>query len=152
MFRFRLQRLLDYRRQELDAARLVLAQCQRIADDWRTRLEVLREERRVGSQRYLQTNQVLTPAELQLRVGVTRNLEAHEEALGLKLAHADHEVELARENVVEAHREVRGLEKLRERRKEQHGQEMRTQEAKEMDDIRVRHGEMRPASPTRSRR
>ena len=133
-FQFRLQTLLRLREAARDERREQLAEVMRIDDALRkqlTELEALQSEARA-----LQRLGVG-------RVDVDRLLEAqrYEAVVALEILHVERqraavaeEMNKRREALVEADREFKVLEKLREKRLQEHGAELRAQEMKVLDE------------------
>lgn len=133
-FRFRLQTVFRLREAVRDERREQLADALRVDDALRERREELAEQRR--SARALQT---LTAGP----VNVDRLLEAqrYEASLSAEIQHVEdqrtrvaEEIERRRTALVEADRELKVLEKLRELRRSEHLREEAVEDAKRLDE------------------
>lgn len=133
-FQFRLQTLLRLREAARDERREQLAEVMRIDDALRKQLTELE-----GLQSEARALQRLGVG----RVDVDRLLEAqrYEAVVALEILHVERqraavaeEMNKRREALVEADREFKVLEKLREKRLQEHGAELRAQEMKVLDE------------------
>ena len=133
-FQFRLQTLLRLREAARDERREQLAEVMRIDDALRKQLAELE-----GLQSEARALQRLVVG----RVDVDRLLEAqrYEAVVALEILHVERqraavaeEMNKRREALVEADREFRVLEKLREKRLQEHGTEALAQEMKVLDE------------------
>ena len=137
-FQFRLQTLLRLREAARDERREQLAEVMRIDDALRKQLTELE-----GLQSEARALQRLGVG----RVDVDRLLEAqrYEAVVALEILHVERqraavaeEMNKRREALVEADREFKVLEKLREKRLQEHGAELRAQEMKVLDEAACR--------------
>lgn len=141
-FRFRLQRILELRERELRDRRLELARAQRDENDANQRLDSAREERAARDRALCTVDPgPLSPLELQARHAATEAHERREQQLTLALQQIRARVQMAREAAVEAHRQVRILETLRDKARDRWRGEIEAQERREQDDIQSRYGE-----------
>lgn len=133
-FQFRLQTLLRLREAARDERREQLAEVMRIDDALRKQLTELE-----GLQSEARALQRLGVG----RVDVDRLLEAqrYEAVVALEILHVERqraavaeEMNKRREALVEADRDFKVLEKLREKRLQEHGAELRAQEMKVLDE------------------
>jgi len=134
-FQFRLQTLLRLREAARDERREQLAEVMRIDDALRKQLAELE-----GLQSEARALQRLGVG----RVDVDRLLEAqrYEAVVALEILHVERqraavaeEMNKRREALVEADREFKVLEKLREKRLQEHGVEVLAQEMKVLDEV-----------------
>ena len=136
-FRFRLQTLRRLREIHRDELRVRLAeafQAERILADERTalaqeRAELADQQRRMVTQGSLDVNRLLASQRYQLL------LESQERTLAEQALKLAEEVERRCEAVVEADRQVRSLDKLRERKEQEHRVAAERTEAKRLDEI-----------------
>ncbi len=146
-FKFRLATLLRLREAARDERRAELAQAYRadeILQEQRTRLaadlrELERHIRRVSAPGQLDVDRLLEARRYELV------LRSQQQQAGQQHEALQAEIERRRRAVVDANREVRVLEKLRQRQYERHSQEESRQEVKRMDEAagrtRVREDE-----------
>jgi len=155
VFRFRLQRLLDFRRNELDTQRLTLSRLEaQIAELARERVAL--QQRRDSLDREHRAPNPHAIGVLGLRRGLAelQTLLVEDEQLVARIAELSTHLEHARRRVLEAHRRVRSLERLTERRQADYEAEMRAQDRKNSDEHAGRRGRnpFRPsAKPAPSR-
>jgi flagellar FliJ protein len=136
-FRFRLQTLRRIREMSRDELRVRLAeafQAEQILAEQRAAVDaeaaaLAAQRRQMMLDGALDVNRLLESQRYQLL------LEAQSGTLAEQAAKLADEVELRRQAVVEADRQVRVLDKLRERRLRQHEQAQQAAEAKRMDEI-----------------
>lgn len=153
-FRFRLEKILELRRSELDQRRASFLALEREGWVLRERLSRAEEERAEHGRRSEESSATpLRPLDLLSRA---RTSDAHRrrvEALAVELHEHQGRLARAREELAEANQRVRMLEKLREKKLEEYRDEIEAQERKILDDIQGRKGLMRlrgPADPARS--
>ncbi len=139
-FRFRLETLLKLRRAALDEQRAKLAEAYHAETVLRERqrevdqqLEDARQERRAAST----TGEVNVDAAVQAQ-RYEWVLQAHRQGLVDQARQLAEAIEQQRRRVVEADREVKVLEKLRERRFAEHVQSEERREVKQMDEAAAR--------------
>jgi flagellar FliJ protein len=139
-FRFRLQSLLDLRRTERDRRREELAQAlaaERILQDRRRSLE---EEAAVMAERAREAARPgLVQVELMLdsaRYGLI--LAAQRQTLATQFSQLAQEIEARRQRLVEADRQVKALERLRDRRLDEHRQGQLAKEIQTLDEAAAR--------------
>lgn len=142
VFRFRLQRILELREHELQTRRLELATAQRAETEARVALARARDERR---ERDVALRDVegaaISTLELRARRAATEAHAAREERL-VKSAHAaGRAVERARQAAVEAQRQVRVMESLRDKARQRWLAGIDAQDRRIQDDIQSRYGE-----------
>ncbi len=136
-FRFRLQTLRRLREIHRDELRVRLAegyQAERILADERAALAEERTglaalQRRLVEHGTLDVNRLLATQRYQLL------LEAQDRTLAEQAARLAEEIERRRQAVVEADREVRSLDKLRERQQREHQLAAARADAKRLDEI-----------------
>ena len=139
-FKFRLATLLRLRQSVRDERRAALAQAYRAE-------EILRGQHQQLAKQLEETTRHCQEASSPGPVDVDRVLEgrryelllrSQEQELGRQQQSVEAEIENRRVALAEANREVRVLEKLRDRQLERHRQEENRQEIKELDDVAVR--------------
>lgn len=137
-FQFRLATLLRLREVAREERRTQLAEALRLVDQLRARQREIEELVR-------ETKRLQTPAagalDADRLLNATRYelvLRAEQRALQLQEVSVQGEVEKRREALVDANREVRSLELLREKQKETHQAEEEARARKEMDEIAAR--------------
>ena len=155
-FRFRLQKILELREHEEEAAQRVLGGLQRRVQAAERSLENVRRARRDHDRRCEDLGErPVSVLELRARLQTSESLRAAEEAAERQRRSALDDVDRAREALVEAHRKVEALRRLREKALDRWKIEMNAQERKILDDISNRYGDERlgpAASPARSSR
>lgn len=136
-FKFRLQTLLQIRIAERDERRVKLAEAFRAEQILQTRItEVANEIEEVRNQ----SRRASAPGEVHVDTLLNTHryellLSAQKKALEQQLAQIQAEVEKRREALVEADRQVRVLEKLREKRWGEYQQKEFKQEVKTLDEV-----------------
>jgi flagellar FliJ protein len=135
-FRFRLQSLLDLRRTERDRRRQELAQAlaaEQILQDHRRKLE---QEAALMSR---WAREATLPGEVRVesllegaRYGLI--LAAQRQTLATQFAQLAEEIEARRQRLVEADRQVKALERLRERRLDEHARQLAAREVQALDE------------------
>ncbi len=147
MFRFRLQKILDLRQREEDECQRTLAQAQRHRMEVESALQKVCSEREDFDRRCaLPDSRPLRPLDLQTRRARVLALSQRQMRCELDLGRALQLEEEARRAVVEAHRAVEVLRRLREKAQRQWQAEKDAQERKELDDISSRYGALRRRS------
>ncbi|MGA2081773.1 MAG: flagellar export protein FliJ [Holophaga sp.] len=145
-FRFRLESLLRLRRSLEENAQRGLARALAQLDQARTRLAQLRQDRMEALEsRSLPPGQ---PVDLERWRAVERwvlALERRIVAAGEDVKEAEVKVAAARQDLVRAHRARLMLERLKERRQEQHAIEQLREEARELDEMAVLRYRFGPA-------
>ncbi len=150
MFRFRLQTLLRLRIAERDQRRTELAKALRAEAMLRQRQEALQEEQAslAGRERELKSPGVADVDALLHAHRYEIVLAAQMRQLNDQLAQVVAESERRRQVLVEADRQVRVLEKLRDRQSASHRQEEQRLETKQFDELALvgysRRREVRP--------
>lgn len=139
MFRFRLEALLRIRRNERDERRADLAKALRAEQVLRGELERLRGEQREATVR---SRQLKGPgaADVDALLSAHRHevvLAAQQRQVATQLTQVEAECERRRQALVESDRQVRVLEKLRERQAAEYQQQAERQAGKEMDEMGV---------------
>ena len=136
-FRFRLQTLRRLREIHRDEQRGRLAtayEAERILTEQRE--GVAAESAALGiSQRQLMQRGVLDVNQLLSMQRYQLTLEAHAQTLAEQAAKLSEEVERRRQSLVEADREVRVLDKLEERKRQQHREASQRAETKVLDEV-----------------
>lgn len=154
-FRFRLQKLLEYRQRLVDEARIALAKADQALAAANCELEAARAHRAQLDQAYREPSQATVTALSHARaLGEVRAASAREARASAALLRAEQARQAARAHVERCHRGAKMLERLRERRLQSHREEERAQERHAMDDVAGRRGRSRPlppASPARRR-
>lgn len=141
-FVFQLAGLLKIRERERDARRLELAEADRAAAAIRQQLHALDEEIAALRNR---CREAAGPGPLDLgRLRDARRFEttlrSQAEALRAKLAQADERCQQCQHAVVEANREVKALEKLRDRQFQRHRSSIERREMAQIDEAAGRRG------------
>lgn len=154
-FEFRLQRILELREREEQASQQVLAALQRRHLSAQESLRQVRIARDAHDDHCaLDPGRPLTALDLRARLATTAALEAAEAQARRQAQQTAAEMERGRAALVEAHRRVQVLQRLRERAHRRWAAELRTQERKIMDDTHNRSGivDLRAATPARRSR
>ncbi len=139
-FRFRLQTILRLREKERDERRRELAQSiqarqiledhqQQVAAEWQALNERLRDCSQAGE---VQVDLMLALRRYQMMVAAQR------EFLAQQMVQVDEEMARRRERLMEADRQVRVLEMLREKQLEEFRQEEKRAETKVLDEVGAR--------------
>lgn len=143
-FRFRLERVLALRRTELDGLRQRMrglrAEEQQIQDELRAAIHGRREYDR---QCALPSDTNLSPLNLVSRL---RTAELHARKVSqtqTTLSEVQGRIQHLRSELLEGHRKVKILERLRERKLKMYREEIEAQETKMLDDIQRRTGRVR---------
>lgn len=151
-FVFRLQKILELREREEEGAQQVLAALQRRHLQAKESLRQVRAARQAHDEHCaLDPGRPLTALDLRARLSTTAALVAADGQAQRQVEVAAQEVDRGRRALVEAHRRVEVLRRLRERNHRRWSAEMRTQERKILDDTRNRSGAMgidRPETPS----
>jgi flagellar FliJ protein len=143
-FRFRLERVLGLRRTELDELRLRMGRLRGEQLEARQALRVAIEERRAYARRCSDPLEGgHTPLQLQSRFQTAASHARRVEQSQAALDEVNARIDALRDELMEAHRRVKILERLREKRLADHLEEIEAQERKLLDDIHRRRGRMR---------
>ena len=140
MFKFRLEPLIKIRKNVLQECQAALAKAY---DERRILEEHLQEVERQLAEGTATARSLMQPGQkvnIDYLLGIRRQemfLLAHQNEIKQKMQEADEEIERCRAAVVEANKEVKILEKLKEKRHEQYLEDERREEAKAMDEIAV---------------
>lgn len=141
-FKFRLESILKLRMTARDRCRESLAAAYRADQILKQQLEAMRQTIR-------QTQRMLRHLSNPGHINVDRLLETHRYELSLesqvaemerKRSQVQDEIQRRRETLVEADREVRILEKLRNRKQLEHRQHEAKSEIRELDEVALRQG------------
>ncbi|NQU25758.1 MAG: flagellar export protein FliJ [Candidatus Nealsonbacteria bacterium] len=138
-FKFRLATLLRLREETRDERRAELAEAYRVDDLLQQQLEQMDQQRRTLVER---CRKAVGPGsvDVDLLVEAQRfdlTLKAHRKQLEGQREQVAVEIERRREVLVAANREVRVLEKLREKQSQRHREEENRREAKQLDEAAV---------------
>jgi flagellar protein FliJ len=152
-FRFRLEKVLELRRSELDELKLRMSQLESKRLECERYLTIAQQERAgYALQCDAPLEGALTPLDLQSRLRTVRLHERRVAATSAALSDADDAVNCLRESLLEANRRVKVLERLREKKFADHVGEIEAQDRKILDDIQGRKGgvgSVGPALPSR---
>ena len=141
-FRFRLQRILELREHELRDRRIALARALQEEREAEDRLASARAERAARDQALCTVDdRPLSPLDLQARHAATEAYDHRERSLRSAVDTSRERTRAAREAAVEAHRQVRIMESLREKARERWLGEIEAQDRRIQDDIQSRYGE-----------
>jgi len=138
MFKFRLEPLITIRDNELKECQAKLAEVydvRRILEEDLQKIEKQLEEGTVTARSLMQPGQTVN---IEYLLGLRRQemfLRADQDELMQKIQVIDEEIEIRRAKVVEANKELKIVEKLKEKRHEQYLEDERKAEAKAMDEI-----------------
>lgn len=139
-FVFRLEKILDYRTQLEDQARLALSQARQDLQDQVVRVEVLERDLAACLAEMSRLKQMTQP-ELWLWSGWRKRLELDKKEAQAKRTHLERLVEERRIELVNASKDRKLLEKLRAKQAEKHGQEEQRKEQNAFDETAtLRHG------------
>lgn len=139
-FVFRLEKILDYRTQLEDQARLALSQARQDLQDQVARVEVLERDLAACLAEMSRLKQMTQP-ELWLWSGWRKRLELDKKEAQAKRTHLERLVEERRIELVNASKDRKLLEKLRAKQAEKHGQEEQRKEQNAFDETAtLRHG------------
>jgi flagellar export protein FliJ len=154
VFRFRLQKLLDYRLDQLEQARLALAKAEQALARRFEELDEASRERARLELTYRELAAEVTVLQLQRALAQTRAATAAQERARHAVLAAEQVRAAAHEQLTRCHRQARMLEKLRERRLAVHQAAIRAQERRAMDDVggRTRGARSQPAALPAGRR
>lgn len=138
-FKFRLQRVLDakqsvedQRKRELGVAQQVLAAEEKTLAQLHAELEEVRKAERKLMQGGVKAGELMVQHRWKRELGVKLESQAK------KVRKASEEIEVARERLVEASKDKKVLEKLKEKRLEEHNKEVQNQQQNLLDDIGAR--------------
>lgn len=155
MFRFRLQKLLDLREREEQQAQLRLAEAQSHRLRAQEELRAASEARDDFDRRCAEdSTEALRPIDLRARLFQVNALRDREESAHAALEACMRQEDTLREVVLQAHRTVEVLRRLRERTEKKWRDEIEAKERKILDDISGRYGALRKdltASPAADR-
>lgn len=139
-FHFKLEKILEYRRQLEDQAKLALSIARRQLAEQNQRLEALQKDLAACLLEMSSARQ-MTQAELWLWTGWRKRLELDKTQAQAKLLELRQLAEQRRLELVSKAKERKLLEKLRAKQAEKHGQEEQRKEQKEFDETgTLRHG------------
>lgn len=139
-FVFRLEKILDYRTQLEDQARLALSKARQDLQDQVARVEVLERDLAACLAEMSRLKQMTQP-ELWLWSGWRKRLELDKKEAQAKRTHLERLVEERRIELVNASKDRKLLEKLRAKQAEKHGQEEQRKEQNAFDETAtLRHG------------
>lgn len=132
-FLFKLEKILEYRRQLEDQAKLALSQVRQEILVQTKRVETLENDLQACLLEMSRTKQ-MTPAELWLWSGWRKRLELDKRQAQAKLIDLQQLAETRRLELVAKSKDRKLLEKLRAKQAEKHGQEEQRKEQKELDE------------------
>ena len=132
-FNFRLEKVLDLRTHYEDEAKIELGRAIGILSELEFKIAAIGKERAVAS--YNQFNPENSADMIQRYMFYIIRLDNKKEELLKEAAMAELEVEKAREAFVEASRERKVLDKLKEKRKKEYHKAWLAEEGKALDDI-----------------
>ena len=133
-FTFSLEKILNLRKHDEDEAKIELGRAISVLSDLENRIIVLAQERvRAAAAQFSPGSNAATMQ--QYMFYITR-LDNTKEQLLKEAAAAELKVEEAREAFIEASKERKVLDKLKEKQQEKHRKEMLAQETKALDEIR----------------
>jgi flagellar FliJ protein len=139
-FVFRLEKILDYRTQLEDQARLALSKARQDLQDQVARVEALERNLEACLAEMSRLKQMTQP-ELWLWSGWRKRLELDKKEAQAKRIHLERLVEERRIELVNASKDRKLLEKLRAKQAEKHGQEEQRKEQNAFDETAtLRHG------------
>ena len=139
-FHFKLDKILEYRRQLEDQAKLALSLTRQQIAEQNMRVEALRKDLEACLLK-LGTLKQMTQPELWLWTGWRDRLELDKKHAQAKLAELKQLAETRRLELVAKAKDRKLLEKLRAKQAEKHGQEEQRKEQKEFDETgTLRHG------------
>ncbi|MGE4442245.1 MAG: flagellar export protein FliJ [Desulfomicrobium sp.] len=139
-FHFKLEKILEYRRQLEDQAKLALSLTRQQIAEQNTRLEALSADLQ-ACLLTLGTLKQMTQAELWLWTGWRERLELDKKHAQAKLDELKHLAEARRLELVAKAKDRKLLEKLRAKQAEKHVQDEQRKEQKEFDETgTLRHG------------
>lgn len=139
-FHFKLERILDYRRQLEDQAKLALSVAKQKVAEQNQILETLHRDLEACLREMSQTKQMTQP-ELWLWTGWRKRLDLDKSQAQAKLAELRQLAESRRVELVAKARDRKLLEKLRAKQAERHVQQEQRKEQKEYDETgTLRHG------------
>ena len=139
-FKFGLQKILNLRKHHEDEAKIELGRAIAVLSDLENRLFLLAQERaRAAGAQFSPEN---SAAMIQQYMFYLLRLDNTKEQLLKEAAMAEIKVEQAREAFIEASRERKVLDKVKEKREKEYRKKMMTLEVKDMDDLR------RPVNPS----
>ena len=132
-FSFSLEKVLELRKYNEDEAKLELGRAIGVLADLENRILLLGQERaRAASSQFKPGN---SAAQIQQYMFYLIRLDNTKEQLLKEAAMAELKVEEAREAFIEASRERKVLDKLKEKRQKEYRKEMLAEETKALDDI-----------------
>ncbi len=139
-FHFKLEKILEYRRQLEDQAKLALSLARQQIAEQNMRVEALRKDLEACLMT-MGTLKQMTQADLWLWTGWRERLELDKKHAQAKLAELKRLAETRRLELVAKAKDRKLLEKLRAKQAEKHGQEEQRKEQKEFDETAtLRHG------------
>ena len=144
MFHFRLQKMLELRRTQVDRQRRVVAAIDRERIAAQSRRSEIEREREEHNRRCEDTpGQSFSVLELRGRVATSAALAAQLSETEAELERIADRLRREKETLLGQHQGVRALERLREKKLESYRNEMEAQERKALDDIQGRSGGIR---------
>lgn len=132
-FHFKLQRILEYRKQVEDQAKLALAQAKHAAEAQARLLDQLEEDLR-GCLDAMTSGKNMTQADLWLWTGYKKRLEFDTQEARRKFVELNQHAEKLRRELVARSTERKLLEKFRAKQAEKHVQAEQHKEQKEFDE------------------
>ncbi len=139
-FHFKLERILEYRKQLEDQAKMALALLKREIEDQSARVETLERDLQ-DCLLNMSRASLMTQAELWLWSGWRKRLELDKKQAQARLTEFKKLAETRRRELVARSKDRKLLEKLRAKQAEHHGQEEQRKEQNEFDETAtLRHG------------
>lgn len=132
-FRFRLEQVLDYRRQLEEQALQAFAEATLARDETVRRIELMQEDHAVQTER-LGNAALLRSEEIWLIQGYVKTLLMDIKIANILLADQEEALVAARENLIERAKERELLDKLKEKQAARHAHEERMAEQREYDE------------------
>ncbi len=132
-FNFRLQKVLDYRKQLEDQAALALAQAKMLQEQTKQKLTIL-QEKCFEEQQMLAKPQSLSPGELWLRNNYLQTLMYEVKQVQKQLMLCAEQVHICQQKLVERAKDHTILAKLKEKQSKNHGQQERLNEQRVYDE------------------
>jgi flagellar protein FliJ len=140
-FRFRLEKVLELRRSELDTLKLRMSELESLRLESERQLMIARRERgEYARQCDAPLEGPLTVLDLQSRLRTVTLHQRRVDAMAAALSEAEDAVSHLRESLLDANRRVKALERLREKKLADHVGEIEAQDRKILDDIQGRKG------------
>ncbi len=138
MFKFSLEAVLKVRTRKLEQAQLALAESLRAVADIETRLARLNRERRIGKEEMQnRSSEGISADEFIIRRRHLNGLRVKNRMLLEELEGCRKVAQKRREELAEAHKEKKMVDRLKEKAYIQYGREAKTREMKALDEFAV---------------